>query len=191
MTNIAIFASGEGTNAENIIRHFQGHPSIRVATVIYNRRDAGVRRRAEALGVPAVYWTKSQLQDGAATLRLLQDNAIGFIVLAGFLLLVPRYLVEADPERIVNIHPALMPRHCGAGMYGMRVHQSVVESGDNKSGITIHLVDEQFDHGRILRQETCEVTPDDTPDDVAHKVHKLEYASFPKTIEEYILNNEL
>ena len=104
---------------------------------------------------------------------------------------MPRYLVDAYPERIVNIHPALMPHHCGAGMYGMRVHESVVESGDNKSGITIHLVDEQFDHGRILRQETCEVTPADTPDDVARKVHQLEYAYFPKTIEEYILNNEL
>ncbi|MBP3764801.1 MAG: phosphoribosylglycinamide formyltransferase [Bacteroidaceae bacterium] len=189
MTNIAIFASGEGTNAENIIRHFQGNDSVRVAVVIYNRKAAGVRQRAERLGVPAVYWTKQQLEDRAATLQLLGQYGCQFIVLAGFLLLVPAYLVEAFPERIVNIHPALMPKHCGAGMYGMRVHESVVKSGDRQSGITIHLVDEQFDHGRILRQATCEVLPTDTPDDVAHKVHSLEYACFPETIEQYIKEN--
>ena len=139
--------------------------------------------------MPAVYWTKQQLEDRAATLQLLGQYGCQFIVLAGFLLLVPAYLVEAFPERIVNIHPALMPKHCGAGMYGMRVHESVVKSGDRQSGITIHLVDEQFDHGRILRQATCEVLPTDTPDDVAHKVHSLEYACFPETIEQYIKEN--
>ena len=163
--NIAIFASGSGTNAENIIRHFQGNESARVALVVSNKPDAFVLVRAEKLGVPSLTLTRDELADGDGMADLMRRHGIDFIVLAGYLLRVPEGLLRAYPHRIVNIHPALLPRHGGKGMYGDRVHRAVVEAGERESGITIHYIDEHYDEGTTLFQAKCPVTPDDTPDD--------------------------
>jgi phosphoribosylglycinamide formyltransferase-1 len=187
MQNIAIFASGEGTNAENIIRYFQDKKSANVAVVVYNRAEAGVKQRAVRLGVPAVYLPKAEFLDEQKLMSLLRQYQISFVVLSGFLVLVPDFLIRKFPDRIVNIHPALMPKHCGKGMYGMKVHEEVVADRDKESGITIHLVDEDYDHGRIVFQAKCPVLPEDSPEDVAQHVHKLEYANYPQIIEELIL----
>jgi len=187
MQNIAIFASGEGTNAENIIRYFQDKKTANVAVVVYNRVEAGVKQRAESLGVPAVYLPKAEFLDEQKLIPLLRQYQIDFVVLSGFLVLVPDFLIREFSDKIVNIHPALMPKHCGKGMYGMKVHQEVVADGDKESGITIHLVDEDYDHGRIIFQEKCPVLPEESPEEVAQHVHKLEYANYPKVIEELVL----
>ena len=188
--NIAIFASGSGTNAENIIRHFQGNESARVALVVSNKPDAFVLVRAEKLGVPSLTLTRDELADGDGMADLMRLHVIDFIVLAGYLLRVPEGLLRAYPHRIVNIHPALLPRHGGKGMYGDRVHRAVVEAGERESGITIHYIDEHYDEGTTLFQAKCPVTPDDTPDDVARKVHELEYRYYPEVIERLLREGE-
>lgn len=187
MQNIAIFASGEGTNAENIIRYFHEKKTANVAVVVYNRAEAGVKRRADQLGVPAVYLPKAGFLNEAELMPLLEQYTIDFVVLSGFLVLVPQFLVQRFPDRIVNIHPALMPKHCGKGMYGMKVHEEVVAQGDKESGITIHLVDEDYDHGRIVFQAKCPVYPEDSAEDVAWRVHQLEYGNYPEVIEKLLL----
>ena len=186
MKNIAIFASGSGSNAENIINYFSGSQEVSVALIVCNKADAFVFERAKKLGVPARLVTKAQMQDEASVMTLLKEFNIDFIVLAGYLLLVPKYLVEAFPRAIVNIHPALIPLHCGKGMYGDRVHEDVIKSGDKQSGITIHYVNEFFDNGDIIFQATCPVEPGDDAHAVATKVHALEYAHFPRVIAETI-----
>ena len=186
MKNIAIFASGSGSNAENIINYFSGSQEVSVALIVCNKADAFVFERAKKLGVPARLVTKAQMQDEASVMALLKEFKIDFIVLAGYLLLVPKYLVEAYPRAIVNIHPALIPLHCGKGMYGDRVHEDVIKSGDKQSGITIHYVNEFFDNGDIIFQATCPVEPGDDAHAVATKVHALEYAHFPRVIAETI-----
>jgi phosphoribosylglycinamide formyltransferase-1 len=186
MKNIAIFASGSGSNAENIINYFSGSQEVSVALIVCNKADAFVFERAKKLGVPARLVTKAQMQDEASVMALLKEFKIDFIVLAGYLLLVPKYLVEAFPRAIVNIHPALIPLHCGKGMYGDRVHEDVIKSGDRQSGITIHYVNEFFDNGDIIFQATCPVEPGDDAHAVATKVHALEYAHFPRVIAETI-----
>ena len=186
MKNIAIFASGSGSNAENIINYFSGSQEVSVALIVCNKADAFVFERAKRLGVPSRLVTKAQMQDEASVLSLLKEFNIDFIVLAGYLLLVPKYLVEAFPRAIVNIHPALIPLHCGKGMYGDRVHEDVIKSGDRQSGITIHYVNEFFDNGDIIFQATCPVEPGDDAHAVATKVHALEYAHFPRVIAETI-----
>ena len=186
MKNIAIFASGSGSNAENIINYFSGSQEVSVALIVCNKADAFVFERAKKLGVPARLVTKAQMQDEASVMALLKEFNIDFIVLAGYLLLVPKYLVEAYPRAIVNIHPALIPLHCGKGMYGDRVHEDVIKSGDKQSGITIHYVNEFFDNGDIIFQATCPVEPGDDAHAVATKVHALEYAHFPRVIAETI-----
>lgn len=183
---IALFASGEGTNAENIIRYFSQSCEVVIPLVVINRKEAGARRRAESLGVTVEYIPKREWEDEGRVLSLLRSYGIEAIVLSGFLLHVPDYLLRAYPERIVNIHPALLPKHGGKGMYGMHVHEAVVADGDTESGITIHLVDDEYDHGRTLFQAKCSVLPGDTPEDVAAKVHKLEYEYFPKVIGEWV-----
>lgn len=188
--NIAIFASGSGTNAENIIRHFQGNKSARVALVVSNKPDAFVLVRAEKLGVPSLTLTRDELADGDGMAGLMRRHGIDFIVLAGYLLRVPEGLLRAYPHRIVNIHPALLPRHGGKGMYGDRVHRAVVEAGERESGITIHYIDEHYDEGTTLFQAKCPVTPDDTPDDVGRKVHELEYRYYPEVIERLLREGE-
>ncbi|HBB06708.1 MAG TPA: phosphoribosylglycinamide formyltransferase [Bacteroides sp.] len=180
--NIAIFASGSGTNAENIIRHFQGNKDVNVALVVSNKPDAYVLVRAANLHVPSLTLTREEFARGEELARLMKERGIDFIVLAGFLLRVPEALIEAYPSRIVNIHPALLPKYGGKGMYGDRVHRAVVEAGERESGITIHLIDEQYDRGTTVFQAKCPVLPGDTPDDVARKVHALEYAHYPEVI---------
>ena len=185
--NIAIFASGSGTNAENIIRYFEENDLIRVSLVLSNRSDALVLKRAQGLHIPTALFSKDDWQAGKAILTLLKEHHIDFIVLAGFLLRVPIPLLHAYPNKIINIHPALLPKYGGKGMYGDRVHEAVVAAGEKESGITIHYIDEHYDEGSIIFQAQCEVLPQDSPKEVAHKVHDLEYKYYPSIIEEVVL----
>ena len=181
---IAIFVSGSGTNCENIIRYFANNPDVTPALVVSNRTDAYALVRAQRLGVPTAIVPKSQLADAAIVMPLLQEYAIDFIVLAGFLPMVPDYLIDAFPRRIVNIHPALLPRHGGKGMWGHHVHEAVKAAGDTETGITVHYVSPVCDGGEIIAQFSCAVSPDDTPEDIADKVHELEMAHFPAVLEQ-------
>ena len=186
MKRIAIFASGSGSNAENIANYFKGSQEVEIPLILANNPEAYVLERAKKLGIDSVVVTNKEFREGDKVLAIMQEYKIDFIVLAGFLLLVPAKLIEAYPGRIVNIHPALLPKHGGKGMYGDHVHESVVASGDTESGITIHLIDERYDCGTTFFQATCPVLPTDTPHDVAEKVHALEYKHFPQVIEEII-----
>lgn len=183
---IAIFGSGSGTNAENIIQYFQGNSSIEVALVISNRSDAYILERAKRHNIPVALFPKSEFCREDIVIPTLNHYKIDFVVLAGFLLQIPTWLVRLYPNRIINIHPALLPKFGGKGMYGDRVHQSVVESAEKESGITIHYVDEHYDSGAIIFQATCVVLSTDTFHDVASNVHQLEYAHFPHVIEETV-----
>ncbi len=187
MINLAIFASGNGSNAENIIRFFLKSKRIRVVLILSNREDAFVHTRARALGVPSRSFRKAEFDEGRSVLDALQAYSVDFVVLAGFLLKVSQPILEAYPDRILNIHPALLPKHGGKGMYGDQVHRAVVDAGDTESGITIHYVNEHYDEGTIIFQARCGVLPTDSVDDVARKVHELEYLHFPKVIEEAVL----
>lgn len=181
---LAVFASGNGSNAENIIRYFQADDrNAEVALVVCNKSDAKVLERAEKLGVPAIVVPRRDFNNEDFMTGLLRDNGIDFIVLAGFLLMIPDFLIKLYPEKIVNIHPSLLPKYGGKGMYGSHVHEAVVAAGEKESGITIHMVDENCDGGRIIFQANVPVTPEDTPDNVAAKVHALEYEHFPQVIE--------
>jgi len=184
MKNICIFASGSGSNAENIANYFADNREVNIALIVCNKPDAYVFERANRLQIPSRLVTGAQMKDEPAVLALLKEFNIDFIVLAGYLLLVPKYLVDAYPKAIVNIHPALIPLHCGKGMYGDRVHEDVVRCGDKESGITIHYVNEFFDNGDIIFQAKCPVEPTDDAHAVATKVHALEYAHFPHVIDE-------
>ena len=185
--NIAIFASGSGTNAENIIRYFQENDLIRVALVLSNRSDAYVLERAHRLQVPSEVFLKEDWVSGEQILALLHEYHIDFIVLAGFLVRVPERLLHAYPDKIINIHPALLPKFGGKGMYGDRVHEAVVAAGETESGITIHYINEHYDEGDTIFQAKCPVLPDDSAIDVAQKVHSLEYKHYPLIIERTIL----
>lgn len=185
MKNLAIFASGEGTNAENIIRYFENSGTAKVTLLVYNRKEAGVRLRAERLGVRTEYIPKSMFGDSEKVLAMLREANTDIIVLAGFLLFVPEYLLETYHNRIINIHPSLLPLHGGKGMHGIHVHEDVLACGDKETGITVHVADAQLDHGCVLFQAKCPVERGDTPEDVAARVHKLEYAYFPEVIERF------
>lgn len=181
--NIAIFASGNGTNAENIIRYFQNSELVNVELVLANKETAFVLERARSLNVPFAYMGKAEWTEGTAVLSLLEDRKIDFIVLAGFLARVPDCILHAYPNKIINIHPSLLPRFGGKGMYGDRVHEAVVAAGEAETGITIHYLNERFDEGEIVVQYKCPVLPQDTAADVAKKVHALEYEYYPKVID--------
>ena len=181
--NIAIFASGSGSNTENIIRYFRENEAIQVSLVLSNRSDAYVLERAHRLGVPCNVFPKEDWMAGDEILAVLQEYHIDFVVLAGFLVRVPDLLLHAYPNKIINIHPALLPKFGGKGMYGNRVHEAVVAAGEKKSGITIHYINERYDEGNIVFQAVCPVLPTDSPEDVAKKVHALEYEHFPRVIE--------
>lgn len=185
---LALFASGSGSNVQQITEHFQARPhsGVVVDCVVYNRRDAFVAERARKLGVPAFYMNKADFLESNRVLNLMRERGVDYIILAGFLLLVPQNLLQAYPGRIVNIHPALLPKYGGKGMFGHHVHEAVVAAGERETGITIHLVDEQFDHGRTLFQSTCPVSPTDTADDVAARIHFLEAACYPAVIENFV-----
>lgn len=186
MINIAIFASGSGSNAENICRYFKNSKQIRVTLIISNKKESYVLKRAESLLVESVVFIKSDFQTSSKVVDCLKNKKIDFIVLAGFLLKVPDNLLEAYPNRIINIHPALLPKYGGKGMYGGYVHKAVKEAGETESGITIHYVNENYDEGNIIYQAKCAIQADDTPDDIANKVHALEYKYYPEVIESVV-----
>ena len=186
MIKIAIFASGSGSNAENIIHFFQNNPRIQVIGVLSNKADAYVLELARRLHVPTFVFNRDDFFRSDRVLEQLRAWKTDFIVLAGFLWKVPESLVEAYDRRIVNIHPALLPRYGGKGMYGMHVHEAVVAAGERESGITIHYVNARYDEGNTIFQARCHVEPSDTPEDVANKVHALEYEHFPQVIQEVI-----
>lgn len=186
---LAIFASGSGTNAEEIFRYFRQHDSISVVLLLSNNPQAYALERAGKYDIPSKVFSRSQFRESLEVLEWLKENKITHIVLAGFMWLVPDYLIRAFPGRIINIHPALLPKFGGKGMYGMHVHEAVKAAGEKETGVTIHEVNERYDEGRILFQARCEVTPSDTPEQIAQKVHALEYAHYPAVIEKWILKN--
>lgn len=179
---IAILASGSGSNAEAITRYFQQSDKGTVVIIGSNKANAYVLERAQQLNVPSMVFSKQELEEGTLVSQL-QALQIDFVVLAGFLLKIPENLIQAFPDKIVNIHPALLPKFGGKGMYGIRVHEAVKAAGETHTGITIHLVNEQYDDGKIIFQAAVEVLPEDTPEQIAEKVHQLEYKYFPNVIE--------
>ena len=185
MKKIAIFASGNGSNAENIIRYFQDRGSSAVVGVYCNKPGAFVLQRAENCGVPAVVFDRERFRNGEL-LGEIEAAGIDYIILAGFLWLLPPALVRRYSNRIINIHPSLLPKYGGKGMYGSHVHEAVISNGEKESGITIHVVNEEYDKGEILFQAKVEVSPEDTPSTLASKIHELEYEHFPLVIEQYI-----
>ena len=188
-SNIAIFASGSGTNAEEIFKHFRHHSFIHVSLLLCNNPEAYALTRAKKYDVPATVFTRQEFRDTPVVLEWLREKDITHIVLAGFLWLIPDYLVKAFPKRIINIHPALLPKHGGKGMYGMKVHERVRELNDVETGITIHEVNEHYDEGKILFQARCPVEANDSPEQIAQKVHQLEYKHYPEVIEKWILQD--
>jgi len=185
--NIAILASGNGTNAENIIQHFKDRDDICVKLVVTNSQKAFALERARKLGVKCAYFSKEFWAEGETLLRFFQQEQIDFVVLAGFLARIPDVMLAAYTHRMVNIHPSLLPKYGGKGMYGDKVHQAVLDSGDKESGITIHYTNEHYDEGQIIVQYRCEVKEDDTFVTLANRVHALEYEYYPKVIEELLL----
>lgn len=188
MERIAILASGSGTNAQKLMEHFRDHPMAEVALVASDQPGAQVLQRAWDMGVMSHRFSGAHLKDGTL-LRELQGCRIGLIVLAGFMRLVPAEFVAAYPERILNIHPALLPKFGGKGMYGMHVHRAVIAAGEQESGITIHYVNERYDEGEHLFQARCPVQPDDTPESLAKRVLGLEHEHYPRVVEEVLVVN--
>lgn len=187
MIRIVIFASGSGTNAENIIKYFKKSKLISVVQVLSNKKNAKVLERANRLKISNISFDKEDFITTDLVLNSLKEKA-DFIILAGFLWKIPAKIIEAFPNKIINIHPALLPKYGGKGMYGMHVHEAIVANKEKKSGITIHFVNENYDEGGIIFQEDFDVLPTDSAEDVANKVHILEYEHFPKVIEKVILN---
>lgn len=186
---IAVLASGNGTNAEVIFNYFRNHPVIEVVFLVSNNSGAQVLRRAEKFDIPVRVVNKTEFNDESLMLGLLKNREVTHLVLAGFLWLIPGYLLRAFPDRIVNIHPSLLPKHGGKGMYGMKVHEAVKHAGEDETGITIHLVNEKYDEGRVLFQTVCAVAESDGPEQIAKKVHQLEHDSYPRVIETWIDNH--
>ena len=188
MKNIVVFASGSGTNAENIIRFFESSNIARVTCVISNRADAYVFERAKKLNVNTKYLNKDAFYNTNEAFDFITALNPDLIVLAGFLLLVPSNIISAFPNRIVNIHPALLPKYGGKGMYGDNVHNAVIANKEQESGITIHYVNEKYDEGDIIFQKSCPVLPDDSAESLAKRIHQLEYECFPEVIFNIIKN---
>lgn len=182
---LAIFVSGGGTNCENIIKHFQGNDNVSIPIVVSSSKDAYAITRAKNLGVPTAVITRRQLNE-QPDMVLNTVNGCDYIILAGFLPKVPEYLIEKFPNRIINIHPALLPKFGGKGMWGHHVHEAVKAAGETESGITIHYVNAELDKGEHIAQYSTTLSPDDTPDDIADKVHMLEMKYFPSVIEQVI-----
>jgi phosphoribosylglycinamide formyltransferase-1 len=188
MKQIAIFASGTGSNARNIIKYFQGRNDIHVACIICNNPKAKVAEVAEEHHLPFHLINRNDLFETEQVLQLLKEYNIELIVLAGFLWKIPEYLLASYPKKIINIHPALLPKYGGAGMYGMHVHEAVLKAKEKETGITIHFLNEHYDEGEIILQKKVNIDENDTPDSIAQKVHALEFEWFPKTIDN-ILNS--
>lgn len=186
MVKIAVFASGAGSNAEKLIQHFKSSALAHVALVVCNKPGAGVLRIAEREGVPVLLIEKERFFGGDGYLPALREAGIDFIALAGFLWKIPQALIGAYPRKIVNIHPALLPKFGGKGMYGQYVHEAVLQAGEVESGITIHYVDEHYDNGDIIFQTACPVLDNDTPETIADRIHRLEHLHYPRVVEEVI-----
>lgn len=184
---IAILASGSGSNAEEIFKYFKNHPAIEVALLLSNNPTAYALQRAKKFNIPSGAFTREEFKEGTKIQSWFLENKITHVVLAGFLWLIPDYLINNFPNRIVNIHPALLPKFGGKGMYGMKVHEAVKANLEFETGITIHEVNEHYDEGKVIFQASCPVTNDDTPESIAKKVHALEYEHFPRVIEQWIL----
>lgn len=187
MINIAVFASGEGSNAENLFRFFSTSTKVKIKLVVTNKENAGIVEKAERYKKNLQIISKTSLNTYTDQfIDFLQTEKVDLIVLAGFLLKVPEKLVKAFPGRIINIHPALLPKFGGKGMYGLHVHKAVLEAGEKESGITVHFVDEEYDNGDIILQERCEIETGETPESLAAKVHQLEYDFFPKAVQKVV-----
>jgi phosphoribosylglycinamide formyltransferase 1 len=186
MRNIAILASGSGTNAENLIQYFSNRNFAKVTLVLSNKREAYVLKRAAKHKVKSYFFERADFYNSEKVLETLLKNEIDFVVLAGFLLLIPENILNSFEGRIINIHPALLPKYGGKGMYGERVHEAVLANNEPESGITIHYVNKSYDEGDIIFQAKCKVIPGDTPKSLASRIHALEYAHFPKVLENLI-----
>jgi len=187
MKKVALFASGSGSNAQNIAEHFKASSKGKVNIILSNNSEAFVLERAVKLGIPTYIFTREIFYKTTEIVKVLRAAKTDFIVLAGFLWLVPDYLIRAFPNRIINIHPALLPKYGGKGMYGSKVHEAVIQNQERESGITIHYVNEQYDEGSVIFQARCIVKPDDTPESLAERVHQLEYDHYPKIIEKLLV----
>lgn len=190
MEKIALFASGSGSNVENIFRYFQHNDNIQIELVLCNNPDAGVIYRCNNLKIKYVIFDKSDFYNSNKIIDVLSFYRIDFIVLAGFLWLVPKNIIEKYSNKIINIHPALLPKYGGKGMYGMNVHKSVIDNKEKESGITIHYVNEKYDRGDIIFQSVCKIEENDTPEILARKIHEMEYEYFPKIIEDILIYNK-
>ena len=181
--NLAVFVSGNGSNFENITKYFLTHPKINVSHLFVNKPDAYALQRAKTLNIPTCIFSKKMFQ----SLQILELLTCDYIILAGFLWLIPQHIISAFPKKIINIHPSLLPKYGGRGMYGNHVHQAVIASGEKKSGITIHLINQEYDKGECLFQKKCIIEKGETVESLSNKIHQLEYQYFPQVIEKYIL----
>ena len=188
--NIAIFASGSGSNAQRIVEYFMGNRQINISVILTNNKSAYVIERAKQLNLPYIVISKLELDQNEIMLKVLKERNIKWIVLAGFLLKIPEFLIKAFPNNIINIHPALLPKYGGKGMYGDNVHKSVIMNKESESGITIHFVNELYDDGEIIFQAEVKIEADETPETLAKKIHELEYKYFPEVIEKVIESRE-
>jgi len=186
MKKIAVFASGNGTNAERIMEHFSTNIEVDIKLILTNNHKAGVLQRAKKHGVQSIIFSKDEFYHTDKVATTLKENEIDFVVLAGFLWLIPASILRAFPRHIINIHPALLPKYGGKGMYGHHVHEAVIANQETQSGITIHYVNENYDEGNIIFQATCEVLNDDTADSLAARIHKLEHRHFPHVIDKLV-----
>ena len=192
MVNLVIFASGEGSNAEKILEFFEGHKKVKISWIITNNEEAGVLKKAQKYRKGIQVISNSVLIKNAKQFtEFLHMERIDWIILAGFLLKIPTEIVQAFPNKIINLHPSLLPKFGGKGMYGIHVHRAVIASAEKESGITIHLVNEEYDKGEIVFQQTCLIEPGETPETLSSKVQQLEHKFFPKIIEKVILENQL
>jgi phosphoribosylglycinamide formyltransferase-1 len=190
MIRLAILASGGGSNADAILRFFSGHDRIRIVLIACNRQSAGVYQIADNHGVESIYLSRERFLSEDGYMPEFKARGVDGLILAGFLWKIPQGLIDAYPNRILNIHPALLPKFGGQGMYGIHVHTAVLAANETASGITIHRVDEQYDNGDHIRQVRCAVEPNDTPESLAKRVLQLEHQYYPPTIEEYFTERE-
>lgn len=186
MYKIAIFASGSGSNAENIAYYFRDNDKIKVSLIISNKKDAFVHERAKSLNIPSRYLSPKEIKEESALMQVLKEFDIDFIVLAGFLLLIPEFLIREFPNRIVNIHPALLPKYGGKGMYGSNVHKAVLANNESETGITIHYVNKEYDEGEIIFQSSFKIAENESFESLEKKIHEEEYKHFPSVIEKTI-----
>lgn len=186
MKNIALFASGSGTNVQRISEYFKNSQNIKVDCILTNNSKAYVLERAKSLNIQSFIFTRDDFYNTSKIVNTLNDRKIDFIILAGFLWLIPQNLIDLYRNRIINIHPALLPKYGGKGMYGMYVHEAVIKNKEPESGITIHYVNENYDEGNTIFQAKCKIETDETPESLANKIHQLEYEHFPKVIEDLL-----